>query len=302
MTDASAKNQASPSGWTVLWLVILIAIWASNSVAVKIVVRDIPPLRAGGLRFLLALPLVFIFVRPRVSRWMLNGKEVLGISVSCLLSLAQLWTFNYGSQHTTGGRIGLFLFSYPVLVHLLTPLFFAGERIRLQVLVAMALALVGISVPLREALSGNVTATLKGDLIEWASGLFLAVFVLHNKWLCCRMNIWKIQWWRCTFLTVIFFLLSLATEEFSFASAKGDAWAWLLYQGWVISVFCFLSYQYIISRHGATAISAYFFATPLLGILFGILLLGEPFDVFLILGGLLVAGGIYWANRSAKPG
>ena len=57
-----------------------------------------------------------------------------------------------------------------------------------------------------------------------------------------------------------------------------DAWISLAFQFLVISVFSFMSWQYLIVRHNASSISVFFFATPLFGMILGVLLLDEAFD------------------------
>lgn len=68
------------------------------------------------------------------------------------------------------------------------------------------------------------------------------------------------------------------------------------FESLVISVFVFMSWQYIPIQHDSAVISAYFFATPLFGMILGVLLLNESFEPGLIIACILVGFGIYIVN------
>ena len=58
-----APGQAPLGIATYLWLLLMVLLWATNAVVVKIVIRDIPSCWAAFLRFAPALPFIFLFVR-----------------------------------------------------------------------------------------------------------------------------------------------------------------------------------------------------------------------------------------------
>ena len=70
----------------------------------------------------------------------------------------------------------------------------------------------------------------------------------------------------------------------------------LLYQGGVIAGFCFLAWTAILERYSASKLVVLFFATPLSGVLFSHLILGDELTISLLGGAALVAGGIYLVN------
>jgi O-acetylserine/cysteine efflux transporter len=74
----------------------------------------------------------------------------------------------------------------------------------------------------------------------------------------------------------------------------------LLYQSIVISMFCFAAFQYILSRHNSSSMSVFFFATPLVGMFMGMLILKEAFDPGLLVGCVLVGAGIYVVNTRSR--
>ena len=74
------------------------------------------------------------------------------------------------------------------------------------------------------------------------------------------------------------------------------AWWGLLYQGLAVAGLCFAIQARLLKKHSASRISVFSFATPLFGILFAVLLRGDPLSPWLFLAGVAVAAGILLVN------
>lgn len=280
-----------------LWLLLLVVLWATNAVIVKITIRDIPPLWAAFLRFAPALPLVMLFIRFNGSGFSLTKKEAVPVFLAGFIDTLQIYTFNFGSQFTSGGRVTLFIFSYPLLVPILAPFFVKEEHFEKKNIAACLIAFIGLFIVLRESLFSPSGSTIKGDVIELISALLISIKIVYVKRLSVTINKWKILFW--SFAVMIFFFMSGAVffENFNIHEVRPDAWLALTFQCIAISVICFMSWQYLITRHNSSGVSVFFFATPLFGMIIGVLLLSEPFDMSLLVSCLLVGAGIYIVNR-----
>ena len=291
------SGQAPIHTGTLLWLLLLVILWAANAVIVKITVRDIPPLWAAFLRFAPALPCVMLFMRWNGSGFKLKKHEFFPVFLLGLLMALQLFTFNLGAQYTTGGRITLFIFSYPLMVPLLAPLVIQAEHFERRYLLGCLVAFAGLSFAFRGSLGPQVFSTFKGDIIEFISCLLLAVQIVYNKRLAVSINKWKLLLWSYVVMILFFLGGAVIFENFNIHAVQLDAWLSLAFQCLVISVFSFMSWQYLIVRHNSSRISVFFFATPLFGMILGVLLLKETFDPGLSIACTLVGFGIYIVNR-----
>ena len=277
----------------------MVFLWACNSVAVKITVRDLPPLWAALLRFGAAFPFVFLFIKWRTKSLAVSVKEFFFISILGISLFLQIFLFNWGSQHTTGSRIALFIFSYPILVPFIAPLFIKEEKISTRSVIGCFIALIGLLIPLRTGLM-ETGSTIKGDVAELLSCLILSFQTVYNKRLTLHIDKWKIFFWRTVVSITLFLIFAPMFEDFRWSAVELDAWLSLTFQILVISVGCFLSYQYILSRHNSSDFSVFFFATPLCGMVMNVLLLHEPFDIDLLFGCLLVGIGIVVVHSRKK--
>jgi len=282
---------------TLIWVLLLVFFWACNSVVVKITVRDIPPFWAAFLRFTPALPFIFLFIKWNGSGFFITTKEFFQISVLALLMVVQIFLFNLGSQFTTGGRIALIIFSYPLIVPLIAPFFIKEEAFKKAKLFGSFIAFLGLFIALRENFSGNLSATVKGDLIEISSCIVLSIIIVYNKRLATFINKWKIIFWQFQIGVILFLFAAILFENFQIQNVQADAWTALVFQSLAVSVFCFMSWQYLIAKHNSSNLSVFFFSTPLIGMFIGIILLNEAFDPGLIAGCILVGAGIYVVNK-----
>jgi drug/metabolite transporter (DMT)-like permease len=296
-TYTKVVGQDPISTATLFWILLLVFIWASNAVVVKVAVRDIPPFWAAFLRFGPALPFVFLFIKWRGTGFLVSAKEFIYIFILAFIMVAQIFLFNLGSQYISGGRISLIIFAYPLVVPLVAPIFIKEESLAKTKLLGSIIAFFGISIALRENLSATLSTTFKGDLIEISSCILLAINIVYNKRLATFINKWKIIFWEFQISVVIFFVAALLFEKFQTQDVQSDAWTAIAIQSLAVSVFCFLSWQYLIARHNSSNLSVFFFASPLIGMMLGIVLLNEAFDPGLVAGCILVGAGIFIVNK-----
>jgi len=66
----------------------------------------------------------------------------------------------------------------------------------------------------------------------------------------------------------------------------------LLFQGVVVSFASYLAWFWLLRRYAASQVSVFSFLTPLFGVSFGVLVLGERVDLAFGMGAALVLAGI----------
>lgn len=300
MTEHAAghKPGQEPIGfWSGIMLTGLTVLWAFNSVAVKVIVLDLPPFSAAFLRFAPAALLVGIILMATRTGIRITLRQFGPVAILGVLMGLQIFTFNLGSVYTSGGRVTLFIFSYPFFVSLLAPLFVREERLGLRTVAGAVIALSGLAVALSSRIGeGN----LLGDLIECASGIILSIQVSYNKRVIRSVDKWKVSFWQFVVASVFFLFGALASERFDPSLVRPQAWLALSFQSVGISVVGILAWQYLLDRHSATKVSVFFFLTPIIGVFLTMAFLGEPFDPGLLAGALLVGLGIavvYWQRK-----
>ncbi len=251
------------------------------------------------LRFLIAYPLVVIFILLQKPSLKIGKK---GATICILLSLmtfVQIMLFNIGAQYTTGGRVTMLIFTYPLIVPFIAHFLLKNEKLQLRTIIGSVIAFAGLMIPLYDTLI-NQGPTLKGDLLELLSSLVLSLLIVTNKYAFSFMNKWTVFFWQATFNLCLFGGTALFTSGFVPSEVTATAWWSLIFQALAISVFAFLSYQYILARHNSSKVSIFFFATPLFGMLLGGVIHKEAFEISLFVGCISVGLGIFLANSKKK--
>ncbi|HWS18021.1 MAG TPA: DMT family transporter, partial [Candidatus Elarobacter sp.] len=124
--------------------IALCLIWGSTWLAIRIVVRDVPPLEAVAVRFLAAGVLLLGMALLQKRRWPADGSQWNAI---CVLSLT-IMALPYGllfwaEQHVTSSMSAVLYSASPLAVSLITPVMM-HRKVPRRAVYAMVIAFGGI--------------------------------------------------------------------------------------------------------------------------------------------------------------
>ena len=283
-------------------LVILCASWGLNQVAVKLALAGIPPMLQMGLRSLLAAVLVYAWCRIR--RIEVFGRDrtlVPGIAAGLLFGVEFMLLYA-GLTLTTASRAAVLLYLAPFHVALGAH-FLLGERLTLRKTLGLAGAFSGVVL----VFSGGGTAvpagaSLLGDALCVAASVAWAATTLVIKGSVLRSApAEKTLLYQLALSAALGLPVSLLVGETVGDWLDPVVFSAFAYQVlWVASI-TFVIWFMLMSRYPASLLSSYTFLTPVFGVLFGALLLGEPVTWRLVAALVLVAAGIYLVNRPERP-
>jgi drug/metabolite transporter (DMT)-like permease len=91
-------------------------------------------------------------------------------------------------------------------------------------------------------------------------------------------------------------LIALFSGQITHVSLTPVAVASVLFQGLVVSFFSYLIWFWLLRRYLAANLAVFSFMTPLFGVTFGVLLLGEQLTVNFVVGAVLVLFGITFVS------
>lgn len=280
-------------------MVLLCAIWGLTQPTVKMAAAEIGPVLQGGLRCLIASGLVILWCRLRGIRLLDRDGSLPGGLLVGTLFAAEFAALFKGLEYTQAARAVLFLYCGPFVVAL-GGHFRLGERLGPVQWGGLACAFTGLIVGMGDSLSLPGGKALIGDLLALIAGLLWAATTL-----CIRMTRAgsvtpaKTLLYQLGMSVVVMIPLGLMMGEPwpQFIALSGVAWGVLLFQGVVISFATYLMWFSLVSRYPAGLLSAFSFLTPLFGMAFGALLLGERLTLPFLFAAGLVGAGIWLVNR-----
>lgn len=284
-----------------LLALVVVAIWGTNFVVIKLALEHFPPLLFASLRFGLAfIPAAFFLPRPAVSWRNLSLYAVLiGVCQFGILYLAMRSEISPG--------LASLVMQTQVFFTIGIAIWLTHERIRGFQWLALLLATGGIAVI---ALHTDGTTTLTGLLMvllaamAWAGGNITSMRA-------GSVNMLAYVVWSSAISAPILLLLSLFFEgwdaiHLSVRQASPAIWLAVAWQAWGNTLFGFAVWAWLLGRYPAATISPMALLVPVFGMLASAMLLGEALPAWKLTAGALVLGGLalnlLWPLlRSARP-
>jgi drug/metabolite transporter (DMT)-like permease len=276
-------------------------LFGASVVAVRVAVRDVPPVSLAVLRFgqgglLLAAILPVVAPRYLRTRWdRLLRFGLLGLVLFALFPL----TFNIGLQYTEASRGAVMLATMPIWSALLGRVI--GERLAWRQVVGVGLSVVGIALAFLEpgrAIGGDAMR-LVGDGLLLLTGLLGALYGLIAKRVLAVDSAATVTTYAMLIGTVL--LLPAAVVE-GLVPAIGrleldrQVLGLVVFLGVLGGAAAFLLWTWALSRLTPTQVAVYVNLNPIVAALLGILLLGERRSGLFLLGFAAVVTGVLLVN------
>ncbi len=298
-TIGSSRNRSviseDPHGKIIALSLLLAFLWGGNSPSIKIGLEDLPPMALALFRFVIGLIVVSLWsVYRRIPLGLKRG-EFSGLLILAAIFIFQIIALNTGTNYTSASRSTIFVNTYPFFTAIFAHIWIPRERLTLYKTLGIIVAFSGVFVTVAPDL-GNGDANLLGDILVLVSGCFLGLRVVVTKLLVQSIHPYRLLVWHLTLSLPFFAVLSILFERgetFQISLTSGAA---LLYQGAIVAGYCFLAWTSILERYSASKLVVLFFVTPLSGVLFSYQFLEEELSIYLLIGSVLVAAGIYLVN------
>lgn len=285
----------TPQGKIIALSLLLAFLWGGNSLAIKIGLQDFPPMALAFLRFVIGLVVIGGWALYRGVSLRLRPGELLRLLLLTLIFILQIICLNTGTVYTTASRSTIFINVYPFFTALFAHFWIPGERLSVTKTLGILVAFSGVFLTVAPNLGEGETSVL-GDVLVLVSGGFLGLRVVVTKLLIQSIHPYRLLAWLLTLSLPFYLGMSVLMERGAPMQLTLVGVAALLYQGGVVAGFCFLAWTAVLERYSASKLVVLFFATPLSGVLFSHLILGDELTLSLLGGSVLVAGGIYLVN------
>jgi drug/metabolite transporter (DMT)-like permease len=274
-------------------------LFGASVVAVRVAVRDVPPVSLAVLRMGLGSLLLVggvLLVAPRLLRASWDRLRLFGLLGLVLFAVFPL-TFNFGLRYTEASRGAVMLATMPIWSALLGRI--AGERLVGRQIVGVGLSVVGIGLAFVEPgrVMGGGAMSLVGDGLLLLTGLLGALYGLIAKRVLAVDHPATLTTYAMLFGTAL--LLPVAVAE-GLGPALGRLdWrliGLIVFLGALGGAAAFLLWTWALSRITPTQVAVYVNLNPIVAALLGIVLLGERRSSVFLLGFAAVVAGVLLVN------
>lgn len=299
MTAVQRKDHLDTFAITVL--VACCAFWGFQQILIKFAGREIPPLWQASVRMAGATALLWLWCQLRGVKLFHRDGSLRGGLVVGLLFAAEFCLIYLGLQHTSASRLTVFLYTSPFWVAVLLPRFVPSEKLRTIQWVGLVIAFGAVGIAFSEAfLHGSAPGQWKGDAMGLAAGMFWGLTTIAIRTTkVASIQAEKSLFYQLSVTAVVCPVLSLALGETWSFDYSALAWGSVFLQTAVGAFASYLAWMWMLRHYPATQMSTFTFLTPLFALVFGVVLLGEPLTLQLVLALLGVAAGIVLVSRKA---
>ena len=258
--------------------------WGLNAVAAKIGVTYIPPVFFTALRYIIVLACLFPWLKPVPGKW-----DVLIPAVFFMggLHFALIFT---GVKFSDASTMSIVNQIY-VPISVLLAMVWLGETVPLRRWLGIALAFSGVVV---FSLNPNASSHLAGILLLVADAVSMAIGTVLLRRLA-GVPAFVIQAWMAALGVPFLLLTSLAFESGqleSMSSAPWQAWAALAYAVIGGSFIGHTGYYVLLQHYEVSLVGGMLLIGPAIGVLGGVLILGEPFTPLIVIGAAMTLFGV----------
>jgi drug/metabolite transporter (DMT)-like permease len=295
MITSQSKQYLDIKG--ILTMIIVTLIWAFNYTAVKYSNQGISPIFACTLRSIVAsICGVFFCMRRKEKLFHTDIMLFHGFIVGLLFGL-EFACIYFGLLYTDAGRSVVFVYLSPFVVTIGAHFFLRGDRLTFLKGLGLVLAFAGIFFVFQGRPKAAKSTMIFGDILQIAAAVFWgATTVYIKKFMAEKIHPINTFLYQLVFSIPILLIVSLVLESRWIYQIDLTIIASMFYQSIIMAFISLVIWFKLIHEYSVSRLSAFTFFTPIFGVLFGIVLLGEEFTSSLMVGLPLVCLGIFIVN------
>jgi len=289
------KNTRAYLAW-----VLLCFIWGTTYLAIRIGVKDLPPILFAGLRWLIAGPILLFFLilrkyeLPKKSDFIhltIVGLALLGIGSSFVV---------FAEQYIPSGLAALLITTLPFWVVGIESLLPNRKKINIKVIGGIFLGLVGVGL----IFGSDIKNLFNPSYISGVVGLMIAVIgwtagSLYSKYNKISVHPLMGAAFQMIIAGVVLTILAAGIGEFSsitFTTESLSAFIYLVVAGSLIG---YASYIYAIAHLPVSFVTTYAYINPIIALFLGWLVLNETLDFTIIIAAVIILAGVILVKKGS---
>lgn len=282
-------------------LVLLCLCWSLQQIFLKLAAHDVSPTLQLSLRSLIAAAILGVIVLRREGRKVLaDGTLGSGLAVGAAFA-AEFLLIGLSLERTTAAHSIVFLYTAPIFTALGMHATRPEERLNRWQWLGIAIAFAGIALAFltKDAVApAGAGSSLSGDFLALAAGVAwgLSTVMIRNTRLS-EAAADKTLFYQLLVAGVVLYVWSVAGHDAAPVWSP-LAYASLAYLVIVICLFSYLAWFWMLRSYLATQMSVLAFLAPILGVIFGALILHERLEPPFVIGSALTLVGILLVIRA----
>jgi drug/metabolite transporter (DMT)-like permease len=281
---------------------VLCVVWSSTWLAIKVGLRDLPPISFVAIRFAIAVAALVAVSIGRVRLLPMRRSDYTLLAFTGLLMFGVNYPLLFwGEEHVSSGLAAVLQATIPIFGMVFAHVMLPNESLRVQKLAGALLALGGVAIICARLLDFSGLMAFWGGLgiVLGAAGAAFSNVILKRRAL--ELAPAMIAAWQMIFGVLPLIAIGLAAEgnplRFHWSAI---AWFCLLYLAVIGSALTFVLLYWLLPRMSVTNLQTISLITPPGAVAFGWFLGGETFSLWSLLGACFVLAGVWMIFRRTR--
>ena len=281
-----------PAWLTLLAFATIYLVWGSTFLAIRVGVREVPPFLLAAFRFLIAGLVLYLWTIARGERSPTARQWLSAFALGVLIFVGDYGLLFWAEQRVPSGIAAVMLATIPAFMALSEILFLGTQRMTLRLALALLIGLGGVGVLMSRSLNlGGAPVDTRGAVALIIAAIGWSVASILTRKLPLPDS--KVMSSGAQMLAggVLLTLTAAGLGEFRGfrpSAVSFEAWVSLLYLIVAGSIIAYTAYVWLIHHESPTKVGTYAYVNPVVAVLIGYFLGGEPLGPRTILGSACV--------------
>jgi drug/metabolite transporter (DMT)-like permease len=286
----------------ILAFALLYVLWGSTYLAMRVIVRDMPPYVAGAVRYLVAGPIMLAacaLMGRKISLTRRDLGQLLVISI-LLLSIGNIGVL-WGEEYVPSGLASLIVALVPIWVVMIEAWIFRAGRMTAKGLVGLAIGIVGLLVLLWPRISSGThlgRLELLGSGILAGASFFWALGSVFSHRFNLTVDVFASAAWQMTLGGLVNGVVALLTGQFQKThwtfSALSSIGYLVIFGSWL----GYSAYIYLLEHVPTPKVATYAYVNPIVAVFLGWIILHEQVDISMLAGTVIIIASVALVNTS----
>jgi drug/metabolite transporter (DMT)-like permease len=285
--------QSHPAKWkTLLAFAVIYFVWGSTFLAIRIGVREVPPLLLAAMRFFTAGLILYLWMLAHGERSPSRREWGSVFAIALLIFVCDYGLLFWAEQRVPSGIAAVMLATIPVFMALSEIVILRTQRLTIRLALSLLIGIAGVSVLMSNSLNvGGAAIDRSGALALIIASITWSIAAALSRRLPLPSS--KVM----SSGTQMFaggLMLTVAAgafgefRNFNPGAVSRGVWFALLYLIVAGSIIAFTAYVWLLHHESPTKVGTYAYVNPVVAVLVGYFLGGETLGPRTILGTLCV--------------
>lgn len=283
-----------------------VLVWGTTFVSTKILLKSFGPVEIIFLRFIIGFAFLWLIAPKRLEKTDLKTEVLFAVAGLCGVTLNYLLE-TFALQHTKASNLALILSVTPLVTGIAEAVFFK-HRLKINFIVGFLLSFTGIFF-ISFTSGAQFDFQLSGDILGFAVAMVWTVYTFASEKLSKNGYNVILMTRRIFFYGIIFmipFVIHMRAMPDFELWLKPQNLGLLLYLGIAACALSYMTWNYAVSALGPVRTNLYFYASPIITVVFSFLILHETLSPRAVLGmaftmiGVAVSGDLIGNIKSIR--